>query len=141
MCFCWLWNYPVVIGIVEKPEVIAVSKLIKSGLAIIVGKWIVLKPRTQVFISLIWKLIWNCCCMHYWYIFNLCYACLHDLSFIGLICSCLSTWPFFHWTDIFEVFTVILQVKFTAEELRRIMDYKHNIRNMSVIAHVDHGMD
>ncbi|KAL0009099.1 hypothetical protein SO802_010601 [Lithocarpus litseifolius] len=31
-------------------------------------------------------------------------------------------------------------VKFTADELRRIMDYKHNIRNMSVIAHVDHGM-
>ncbi|XP_042410666.1 elongation factor 2-like [Zingiber officinale] len=30
-------------------------------------------------------------------------------------------------------------VKFTAEELRRIMDMKHNIRNMSVIAHVDHG--
>lgn len=31
-------------------------------------------------------------------------------------------------------------VKFTADELRRIMDMKHNIRNMSVIAHVDHGM-
>ncbi|KAH0467634.1 hypothetical protein IEQ34_002667 [Dendrobium chrysotoxum] len=30
-------------------------------------------------------------------------------------------------------------VKFTADELRRIMDLKHNIRNMSVIAHVDHG--
>jgi hypothetical protein len=30
-------------------------------------------------------------------------------------------------------------VKFTAEELRRIMDKKNNIRNMSVIAHVDHG--
>ncbi|KAL0325784.1 UNVERIFIED_CONTAM: Elongation factor 2 [Sesamum radiatum] len=30
-------------------------------------------------------------------------------------------------------------VKFTADELRRIMDFKHNIRNMSVIAHVDHG--
>ncbi|KAG0554384.1 hypothetical protein KC19_12G087300 [Ceratodon purpureus] len=30
-------------------------------------------------------------------------------------------------------------VKFTADELRRIMDKKHNIRNMSVIAHVDHG--
>ncbi|KAG6514349.1 hypothetical protein ZIOFF_024702 [Zingiber officinale] len=30
-------------------------------------------------------------------------------------------------------------VKFTAEEHRRIMDMKHNIRNMSVIAHVDHG--
>lgn len=34
----------------------------------------------------------------------------------------------------------VLQVKFTADELRRIMDKKHNIRNMSVIAHVDHGM-
>jgi elongation factor 2 len=32
-----------------------------------------------------------------------------------------------------------LQVKFTSDELRRIMDKKHNIRNMSVIAHVDHG--
>ncbi|VFQ77244.1 unnamed protein product [Cuscuta campestris] len=30
-------------------------------------------------------------------------------------------------------------VKFTAEELCKIMDFKHNIRNMSVIAHVDHG--
>ncbi|OMP14226.1 hypothetical protein COLO4_00157 [Corchorus olitorius] len=26
-----------------------------------------------------------------------------------------------------------------AEELRRIMDLKHNIRNMTVVAHVDHG--
>ncbi|KAK8540536.1 hypothetical protein V6N13_056674 [Hibiscus sabdariffa] len=33
----------------------------------------------------------------------------------------------------------MLQVKFTADELRSIMDRKHNIRNMSVIAHVDHG--
>ncbi|XP_052145328.1 elongation factor 2-like [Oryza glaberrima] len=30
-------------------------------------------------------------------------------------------------------------VKFTVEEMRRIMDKKHNIRNMSVVAHVDHG--
>nr|CAB3449131.1 unnamed protein product [Digitaria exilis] len=30
-------------------------------------------------------------------------------------------------------------VKFTTEELRRTMDKKHNIRNMSVIAHMDHG--
>ncbi|KAJ1430755.1 Tr-type G domain, conserved site [Sesbania bispinosa] len=30
-------------------------------------------------------------------------------------------------------------VKFTVDELRRIMDLKHNIRNMSVIAHIDHG--
>ena len=30
-------------------------------------------------------------------------------------------------------------VKFTIEQLRVLMDFKHNIRNMSVIAHVDHG--
>lgn len=30
-------------------------------------------------------------------------------------------------------------VNFTAEQMRAIMDYKFNIRNMSVIAHVDHG--
>jgi elongation factor 2 len=30
-------------------------------------------------------------------------------------------------------------VKFTIEEIRVLMDKKHNIRNMSVIAHVDHG--
>lgn len=31
-------------------------------------------------------------------------------------------------------------VKFTIDQLRKLMDLKHNIRNMSVIAHVDHGM-
>lgn len=30
-------------------------------------------------------------------------------------------------------------VKFTVEEVRKIMDYPQNIRNISVIAHVDHG--
>ena len=30
-------------------------------------------------------------------------------------------------------------VNFTIEQLRGMMDLKHNIRNMSVIAHVDHG--
>lgn len=30
-------------------------------------------------------------------------------------------------------------VNFTVDEIRTIMDKKHNIRNMSVIAHVDHG--
>lgn len=30
-------------------------------------------------------------------------------------------------------------VKFTIDEIRGLMDKKHNIRNMSVIAHVDHG--
>jgi GTPase len=31
------------------------------------------------------------------------------------------------------------QVNFTIDQLRTIMDLKHNIRSMSVIAHVDHG--
>ena len=30
-------------------------------------------------------------------------------------------------------------VKFTTEEIRGLMDKLPNIRNMSVIAHVDHG--
>lgn len=30
-------------------------------------------------------------------------------------------------------------VNFTIEEIRAIMDKQDNIRNMSVIAHVDHG--
>ena len=30
-------------------------------------------------------------------------------------------------------------VKFTVEHIRQIMDNQNNIRNMSVIAHVDHG--
>merc|ERR1711968_258951 len=30
-------------------------------------------------------------------------------------------------------------VKFTIDEIRALMDKQHNIRNMSVIAHVDHG--
>ena len=31
------------------------------------------------------------------------------------------------------------QVNFTVDQMRAIMDLKHNIRSMSVIAHVDHG--
>ena len=31
-------------------------------------------------------------------------------------------------------------VKFTIEQIRMLMDLPKNIRNMSVIAHVDHGM-
>jgi hypothetical protein len=34
---------------------------------------------------------------------------------------------------------VNLQVNFTIPQLRAIMDKPKNIRNMSVIAHVDHG--
>jgi elongation factor 2 len=30
-------------------------------------------------------------------------------------------------------------VNFTIDEIRALMDKKKNIRNMSVIAHVDHG--
>jgi elongation factor 2 len=32
-------------------------------------------------------------------------------------------------------------VRFTIEEIRELMDKKHQIRNISVIAHVDHGRD
>jgi hypothetical protein len=31
------------------------------------------------------------------------------------------------------------QVNFSVDQMRSIMDLKHNIRSMSVIAHVDHG--
>lgn len=33
----------------------------------------------------------------------------------------------------------LAQVNFTVDQIRAIMDKKANIRNMSVIAHVDHG--
>lgn len=34
---------------------------------------------------------------------------------------------------------LFFQVNFTVDEIRELMDKKKNIRNMSVIAHVDHG--
>lgn len=34
---------------------------------------------------------------------------------------------------------LLSQVNFTVDEIRGMMDKKKNIRNMSVIAHVDHG--
>ena len=37
------------------------------------------------------------------------------------------------------VFFFYSQVNFSAEQLRAVMDKRRNIRNMSVIAHVDHG--
>ena len=38
-----------------------------------------------------------------------------------------------------EVNVLHFQVNFTTDEVRECMDKKENIRNMSVIAHVDHG--
>ena len=31
-------------------------------------------------------------------------------------------------------------MKSRADEMRRIMDFKHNIRNVSIIAHAGHGI-
>jgi hypothetical protein len=36
-------------------------------------------------------------------------------------------------------FKFLFQVNFTTDQVRACMDNKENIRNMSVIAHVDHG--
>jgi len=41
---------------------------------------------------------------------------------------------------VFKIYSLINNmVKFTVEEVRRIMDHTKNIRNITVIAHVDHG--
>lgn len=38
-----------------------------------------------------------------------------------------------------SLWLLLFQVNFTVDEIRAMMDKKRNIRNMSVIAHVDHG--
>jgi hypothetical protein len=53
------------------------------------------------------------------------FASLYSLSTIANLCT------------IFYAST--LQVNFSVDQMRSIMDLKHNIRSMSVIAHVDHG--
>lgn len=45
---------------------------------------------------------------------------------------------FFLYTACFS-FLSSFKVNFTVDQIRAIMDKKANIRNMSVIAHVDHG--
>jgi len=40
---------------------------------------------------------------------------------------------------ILSIHYLILMVKFTVDEIRKIMDRQDNIRNLSIIAHVDHG--
>lgn len=49
------------------------------------------------------------------------------------------SWFWAKWSIFFEISVWCLQVNFTIDEIRSIMDRKKNIRNMSVIAHVDHG--
>lgn len=52
--------------------------------------------------------------------------------------ECLNAidWKLIFW---FLFFLSSSQVNFTVDEIRAMMDKKKNIRNMSVIAHVDHG--
>ena len=46
---------------------------------------------------------------------------------------------FIWWIEIILFYFEIVKVNFTVDEIRGLMDKKKNIRNMSVIAHVDHG--
>lgn len=41
-------------------------------------------------------------------------------------------------SSMFDLF-FLFKVNFTVDEIRGLMDVRKNIRNMSVIAHVDHG--
>jgi hypothetical protein len=70
-------------------------------------------------------------------------AVLRVLLLFVVFAACVG-WCILVVGEVSHVLTVVcgcvLQVKFSADELRAIMDKKHNIRNMSVIAHVDHGM-
>lgn len=57
---------------------------------------------------------------------------------------CQNCWSYFIRIILYVKRTLIcrfllFQVNFTIDEIRGIMDKKKNIRNMSVIAHVDHG--
>lgn len=66
------------------------------------------------------------------------------LEFIAkLMCGLKCTCQVFHLCcdvcNVDELFFWFVQVNFTVDEIRGMMDKKRNIRNMSVIAHVDHG--
>lgn len=71
---------------------------------------------------------------------SFCVWIISKTSHNGKLNSMLLFFVLYEYEYWFVFVWLYLQVKFTADELRRIMDYKHNIRNMSVIAHVDHGM-
>merc|ERR1712100_558730 len=43
------------------------------------------------------------------------------------------------FSSVFASTTVQMPKTFSVPQMRAIMDHKNNIRNMSVIAHVDHG--
>lgn len=51
------------------------------------------------------------------------------------IAKAVSIYPVFFPRPLLSFF----KVNFTVDQIRAIMDKKANIRNMSVIAHVDHG--
>ena len=61
------------------------------------------------------------------------WACCYDMQQFNK--SCLPG----EWFSFQICFHLFLQVNFTVDQIREIMDRKCNIRNMSVIAHVDHG--
>lgn len=75
------------------------------------------------------------------YIFFFCESLYLCTQFVPVGHKYFVGWVFLSVNPLNSLFLPIAspQVNFTVDQIRAIMDKKSNIRNMSVIAHVDHG--